>query len=223
MTEPNASTAGCSPSLQLAELLATRLCHELAGVSGSLLGVLELAGEHPGTGNEAVALARETAQELIRRLHLLRAAWGVATSTMDRAQLQELLAGAPVGRRVQIDLSGLDQEASFPPPIARLLLNLALLGAESLCGEGRAALHGGPKVGIVTTIEGPRAAWPAALPEMLMDPCSVWRNLEGPRQVLAPLTALLAQENGLQLCFLLPASEAAGKKPSPLFLRPFAS
>lgn len=223
MTEPNANPAGSSPSLQLAELLATRLCHELAGVSGSLLGVLELAAEQAGAGNEAVALARETAHELTRRLHLLRAAWGVAASTMDRAQLQELLAGAPVGRRVQIDLSGLDKEASFPPHIARLLLNLALLGAESLCGEGRAALQGSPELGIVTTIEGPRAAWPAALAEMLIDPCSAWRNLEGPRQVQAPLTALLAQASGLHLCFLLPASEAAGKKPSPLFLRPFAS
>jgi len=64
-----------SEALRLAELLCARLCHDLGGLLGSLIGVLEIAREEHAE-SETLALAEETAIELGQRLKLLRAAWG---------------------------------------------------------------------------------------------------------------------------------------------------
>ena len=66
---------GMSDSLRLAELLCARLCHDLSGPLGALIGVLEIAREEQ-PDSETLALAEETAVELTQRLKLLRAAWG---------------------------------------------------------------------------------------------------------------------------------------------------
>ena len=62
------------PAAKLAEILAARLCHDLAGLTGSLGGALELAEEDA----EALSVARDSALALHARLTLLRAAFGPA-------------------------------------------------------------------------------------------------------------------------------------------------
>ena len=71
---------GMSESLRLAELLCARLCHDLSGILGALIGILEIAREEQPEG-ETLALAEDTANELIQRLKLLRAAWGQDSET----------------------------------------------------------------------------------------------------------------------------------------------
>src|SRR5258708_36426818 len=69
-------------SLRLAELLASRLCHDLSGPINTLDGVLELARDDPLMQAEALGEASEAAAVLTRRLRVLRPAWGGAGERM---------------------------------------------------------------------------------------------------------------------------------------------
>ena len=72
-----------SEALRLAELLCARLCHDLSGPLGALIGIIEIAREEQ-PDSETLALAEETAVELGQRLKLLRAAWGQDSEALDR-------------------------------------------------------------------------------------------------------------------------------------------
>lgn len=130
-------------SLHLAELLCSRLCHDLSGLLGSLVGVLEIAREEQAE-SETLAVAEETAVEMTQRLKLLRAAWGQDCEPVDVSQLLAFADGLFASRRVRLDLFGMEPEAAFTPGVGRLLLNILLLAAESLPGGGIVALSGSP-------------------------------------------------------------------------------
>ena len=90
---------GMSESLRLAELLCARLCHDLSGPLGALIGILEIAREEQ-PDSETLALAEDTADELVQRLKLLRAAWGQDGDDMDvgpAARLRGLPVEQPAG------------------------------------------------------------------------------------------------------------------------------
>ena len=91
-----------SGSLLLAELLCSRLCHDLSGLVGSLIGVLEIAREEQAA-SETLAVAEETAVELTQRLKLLRAAWGQDSEPLDLFQLQAFADGLSSSRRLRLD------------------------------------------------------------------------------------------------------------------------
>jgi histidine phosphotransferase ChpT len=209
--------------LRLAELLCVRLCHDLSGPMGALIGVLDMAREeHPGS--DTLVLAEETATELAQRLKLLRAAWGREAEDLDIGRLQGLAESLSSSRRVRLDLNGLRPDRLFSPPAARVVLNLLLLAADCLAGGGIVALGEAPSEGVLVTISGPRAAWPAGFSGWLRDPDSaIAAMLADPRHLQGPLTALLVQGYGYRLSILLPASAMGGAEPSPpllLSLRP---
>ncbi len=70
------ATEGLAPggALHLADLVGARLCHDLSGLLGTLLGAIEMTIEDTAKPGEALLLADEAAQELGLRLRLLRAA-----------------------------------------------------------------------------------------------------------------------------------------------------
>ena len=104
---------GMSESLRLAELLCARLCHDLSGPLGALIGILEIAREEQPEG-ETLALAEDTANELVQRLKLLRAAWGQDSDDMDVARLRGFAECLSSSRRVLLDLAGLEPGATIP-------------------------------------------------------------------------------------------------------------
>jgi histidine phosphotransferase ChpT len=201
--------------LRLAELLCARLCHDLSGPLGALVGVLEIArDENPDS--ETLALAEETAVELALRLKLLRAAWGRDSDDLDVARLRGFADSLTSSRRVRLDLTGLDPDAVFPAPAARVLLNLVLLAAESLPGGGIVALSGSSVDTILLTIAGPRAAWPVGLAAWVSDEAAAWDAVfADPRRLQAPLATLLARSVGLRLSMLMPAGTAGDGDLSP--------
>jgi histidine phosphotransferase ChpT len=214
--------SGTSQALRLAELISARLCHDLSGPLGALIGVLEIArDEQPAS--ETLAIAEDTAVELAQRLKLLRAAWGQDGDEMDVARLHGFADSLFASRRVGLDLTGLAPDALFPPQAARVVLNLLLLAAESLPGGGLVALSGSPAESILVTISGPRAAWPAGLGVWLTDEAAAMEAmLANARGLQAPLTALLARAHGFGLSMLMPAgpiSEADYSPPLLLSLR----
>jgi histidine phosphotransferase ChpT len=205
--------------LHLAELLCARLCHDLSGPFGALLGVLEIArDEQPGS--ETLVVAEQTAAELTQKLKLLRAAWGQDAEELDLARLHGLAGGLSSSRPVRVDLTGMLPSVRFPPPAARVVLNLLLLAAESLPRGGVVALTGSPAGGILATISGPRAAWPAGLAGWLADPTAALAALlTTPRGMQAPLTALLVRDQGFRLSMLMPtAVRTSGALVPPLLL-----
>jgi histidine phosphotransferase ChpT len=205
-------------ALHLAELLCARLCHDLSGPLGALIGVLEVAREEQ-PDSETLALAEDTAVELGQRLKLLRAAWGLEGDDMDVTRLRGFADCLSSSRRVRLDLAGLAPATVFPPPVARIVLNLVLLAAESLPGGGIVALSGSSSSAILVTISGPRAAWPAGFAVWLNDGTAAWAAMiADPRRIQAPLTALLARDLGLRLSMLMPAGPMGDAEVAPPLL-----
>jgi histidine phosphotransferase ChpT len=202
--------------LKLAELVAVKLSHDLSGLLGSLTGVLELAAEDRGNGSDEVALAIETASVLMLRLQLLREAWGGLTEPMDLATLAARKRGTVGEQRLQIDLGGLPAETVLPAPMARLVLNVLLLAGESMPRGGVLSLSGDADNHVIAEINGPAAAWPSDFCQAIVDPNHVWAALDGPRELQAALTVLIAQAVGMRLSLM------AGSPP-PLRLAPAES
>jgi len=202
-------------ALLLAETLATRLCHDLSGQLNALVGAVEMMREDPQLTDEAASLAQDAGEAMVRRLRLVRAAWGSGCTAMSVDELCGLLSGV-FGRHLRLDLAGLAKAGAFSPSAARLTLNVLLLAAESLPAGGVVAVAGDPEQDLVVRIDGPRAAWPPGLAGMLADPADArtcLRDCDGiaaARVLQAPLTALIAHAAGLRLTLLLgPATEAA--------------
>ncbi len=204
-------------SLHLAELLCSRLCHDLSGLLGSLVGVLEIAREEQAE-SETLTVAEETAVELTQRLRLLRAAWGQDSEPVDVAQLQAFADGLFASRRVRLELFGMEPDAAFTPGAGRLLLNILLLAVESLPGGGIVALSGSPPSNVVVTIAGPRAAWPPGFGACLTDETAAWATAITARHLQAPLTVLIARQHGIRLSMLMPAGAGGDAALPPLLL-----
>ncbi len=198
--------------LSLAETLVSRICHDLAGHVFALAGSLELAGEEGALSGEAMSAATDAAASLHHRLELLRAAWGRSTEGLTMAGLRGLCRGLPLGKRTSVSLAGLHEDRAFTPESGQFMLNLLILGVESLHGAGTLAVTGAARGDVFLTLSGPRAAWPVGFALMLADPMEAQRAAEraGPREILPCFAALLAHRCGLSVSLLLAAeSEAA--------------
>jgi histidine phosphotransferase ChpT len=194
-------------SLRLAELVASRLCHDLGGAAGVVAAALDLAEDEPATAAEALAIARSGAKALTARLRLLRAAWGLATAPLSVADIAALARaiGCPE-RPVRIDLTALRGPRELPPGAGRLLINLLLLGADALPRGGAVRLGGRTDGEITVEIEGTQAVWPRGLADWLGHAAAAWTStVSDPepwrlvRTLQGPLTALLADASGVEL------------------------
>ncbi len=206
-------------ALLLAETLAARLCHDLAGFANALTGAIDELREAPQDPAEALALAQDAGDALVRRLRLVRAAWGGlsaddADAPMAFAEWRALAQGI-TRRGLHLDLDGLLPAPGFTPPAARLMLNLVLLAGEALPAGGVVRLAGRPDQDVVLQIDGPRAAWPTGLAAMLADPAGAVAILRagdqaGPRHLLqATLTALVAHATGRRVSMLMGPPDVA--------------
>ncbi len=187
---------------RLAELVCARFCHDLAGPVGSLAGMVELAREDAGAAEEALSVMQAASAEMGNRLALLRAAWTGDAGAMDVSDIRTLAAGLPNARRLRLDFDAV-APAMLDAGMARMVLNLLLLAAESLPAGGSIGLSGDPGAQLLLRIEGRRAAWPAGFGPMLNDNAAAWAALDGPRNLQAPFTALVASRLGLRLSMLV--------------------
>jgi histidine phosphotransferase ChpT len=202
-------------ALVLAEILTTRLCHDLSGQVNALTGAVEELQEGSAPDPEALGLANEAGTALVQRLRLARAAWGVASGPMSVEECRRLADCIP-RRGVRLDLDGMSGAASFAPSAARLTLNVLMLAAECLPGGGVIEVHGQPELDLLVRIQGPRAAWPPGLAAMIGDSSAAMEMLRqsdpltGARSMQAPLTALIAHATGQRISMLLgPNAEPA--------------
>ncbi len=200
-------------ALRLAELFCARLCHDIAGSLGALIGSLDLAHDKSsGMTGEALELASSTGRALVSRLRLLRAAWAGTDAPLDLSTLADLAQGLP-RRRLDLDLSAMPGGTEFDPITGRVVLNLVLLAAEALPAGGTIWLER-TDGDLLIGVSGRHSAWPAALGAALAGGAKI----EGPRELQAPLTVLLARAAGLSLSLLMPAGPDPPAGAPPLLL-----
>jgi len=199
--------------MALTQDLCARLCHDLVGPLGTVIGAIDMLGEDA----EAAELAREAAAEMRRRLKFWRAACGGGTGTMAVSELAGLLEGMLAGGRARLALEGLPLEEELPAALAQLLLVSAMLAGEALPRGGTVRLARVGK-GMDLLPEGRSVAWPPCLVEALAGasagapvgaPIEVGAAGGGPRAVLAAMLPRLALSAGWRVALALEAAVPA--------------
>ncbi len=156
----------------LASAVAERICHDLAGLTGTLGSAVEMAVEDSGRGpSEALDIAVTAAGELAARLRLLRAAFGSNPGALDGAAILALAAGLTGAGRVSVTTGGLS--GVMDGVYARIVLLLVVAAGDALGRGGAISVSGTPgAVGVAAM--GPGVVWPdrrvgvsAALAEVL--------------------------------------------------------
>lgn len=129
------------PQPDLADLLASRICHDLispVGAIGNGVELIELAG---GQGGPELQLIAESARNASARLRLFRIAFGAARpqQSVAGAEMAAILGAVYGGPRLRCHWQAAD---GMPRPLARLVA-LAVLCLES-------ALPGGGEITVET-------------------------------------------------------------------------
>lgn len=168
------STVPPAADLRVAQLLCSRLCHDLAGPSGAVHNGVEFMSENGGAEASAVSLIEASASQLNNRLAFYRVAFGLGGGGHQAMTLEEaarLARGAVASHRIELDWQnesgeGGDRLQSLPLDEIRLMLDLILIGSEALPRGGTLGVRcipiaAGTEVSIVA--RGPRAGLPEDL------------------------------------------------------------
>ena len=128
--------------IRVAQLMCSRLCHDLVGPAGAVNAGVEFLDEANGHDEGALALVASSGRHVTHRLAFFRVAFGFAggaDGTLTLAEAQGLASGMLAGGRVDLDwpLSGADTQTPQPLDTVRLLLCQVLLAAGALPRGGR--------------------------------------------------------------------------------------
>ncbi|MEX2642778.1 MAG: histidine phosphotransferase family protein [Acetobacterales bacterium] len=139
--------------IRLAEMIATRLCHELAAPSGALNNGIELLSLAPGSPDpEVLSLIGDGGARLVALLKFWRFVYGVsAEGTVPLAEVKALAEGFAARGRVALAWDGA-APAALPRGGARLLLALAAMAAQAAPRGGTVTLAPS-EAGPVVTLE----------------------------------------------------------------------
>ncbi|MFW5661150.1 MAG: histidine phosphotransferase family protein [Oceanicaulis sp.] len=188
-------------STELAALLCSRVCHDIAGPAsamGAALSVLDDEGA-ADMRDEAVALLRTGAGQIRNKLEYARVCFGAAGSRGGEMALSEIKALAePMFAEARPDLVFKTDAGTIDKAAARVLLNLIWLAIESLPRGGTVTVEASP-----ASDGGARLRLVASGPRLRLDPSyvSAFRG-ETPeggfdgRSVQPYYTGLIARETG---------------------------
>lgn len=189
--------------LRVAELLASRLCHDLVSPVGAVNNGMELLEEDldPDLLGDAVNLASGSARQASATLQFFRLAYGQAGRQIDLAprELRKLAEAYLTPHKVQLDWQADAVATSGPDGTGKLLLNMIALALEALPRGGSvvadADLSNGAQVRVVGYGQGV-----ALRPESLAafngeaDVATL-----SPRSIQAYFTQLVAQRMGTRI------------------------
>lgn len=126
--------------LRVAELLCSRLCHDLISPVAAVSNGLELLGD--GMDDEITSLLSLSVGQAAARLTFYRAAYGLGGDSADALSLDDVT--ALVSGLVESDAISLEMPAgteALGRSTAKLLLNAAALGLETLPKSGRLSMN----------------------------------------------------------------------------------
>ena len=128
-----------SIDLRVAELLCSRLCHDLISPIGAVTNGIELIEEEGGRlAADALDLAGRSARQASRLLQFYRIAFGLggAFTGVRLGEVRDLADGLLSGSRHRLDWPG-DPEALLPGGLGKVVLNMVLLATDCLPRGGR--------------------------------------------------------------------------------------
>lgn len=185
---------------RLAELLASRICHDLGSPVASVTALLPQAADPA-----AHEILTETTVELGARLKLFSAAFG-SSDELAWSELAPLLLGAPMAHRVRFEMAA--AAAQLQPGRVRLVLSAALLAAEALPRGGIVRISRDSDGSVALLPEGRDAQWSPTLVQLLSGGSMEMAIAEGPRRMLAPWVVAQAEAEGAELGLALSAGTA---------------
>ena len=226
--------------IRVAQLLCSRMCHDLIGPIGAVNAGLELQQEAGGADavDEALSLVVRSANQATNRLAFFRIAFGLRSGIqgiMTIDQVRTLAQGLLAERKVVLDWpdqADWGSKKTVTLIAAQLVLNLVLLGMDSLPRGGTlgvrfANIAGGAgdsgAVGVALTASG-RGARVKEEVRAVMDPSVAAEDLSA-RNIHGHWAALLAAVLGtaievtsgagdeVRLAALLPAGADPGEEP----------
>ena len=120
--------------LKVARQLVSRLCHDLVGPMGAVNNGLELLADAPEESDDALDLVDQSARQMMARFTFLRAALGMGgvRNPAGPAELAKIAVLAVTGN---VALEWRDEAVGpvgIGPESAKLVLNMVLMGVESL-------------------------------------------------------------------------------------------
>jgi histidine phosphotransferase ChpT len=121
--------------IEFAALLVSRVCHDLVSPVGAVVNGLEvLEDERDATMRaDALKLVVSSAEQAAARLQFARIAFGAAGSAgaeLDLTEVGRIVGGLVQGGKVSVDWQA--AQVNWPKDWAKLLMNAALLAADSL-------------------------------------------------------------------------------------------
>jgi len=156
--------------IEFASLLCSRLCHDLLSPVGAMSNGLELlADEHdPDMRARVMELLADSARASADRLKFFRLAFGAGGGfgeSLDANEVRSAVEGL-VRANPRIELGWLVETPTIAKGAAKILLNLAMIGFDSLVRGGRldVGVEGGE---VVVRAEGPRLVLDAEIRSVL--------------------------------------------------------
>ncbi|MCZ6863511.1 MAG: histidine phosphotransferase family protein [Alphaproteobacteria bacterium] len=190
--------------MRVAELLASRLCHDLVGPIGAVNNGMELLeDEDLGMSEDAIQLSAKSARQAANILQYYRLAYGMAGGRIgdDLGGLRDLATGFLESSKTTLDWTMAAQPAGdLPEGLGKLLLNVILLGEECLPRGGTlsVSLTEGPDgLEVAVTAQGTGARLREESQLVLVDDAIIEELT--PRNVHGYFTRLLAQRMGSEL------------------------
>jgi histidine phosphotransferase ChpT len=125
-----------------AQLLCSRLCHDLVGPVGAVNAGLELFAEMDG-GEDALSMVGHSAKQMGARLGFYRMAFGLAgAETAVMGQVRKLAREFMTDSKVELDWPADDTDKGlFPANACKLILSMVMIGIECLPRGGSLAVR----------------------------------------------------------------------------------
>ena len=198
--------------MRVAELLASRLCHDLVGPIGAVNNGLELMeDEDLGMSDDALQLSANSARQAASILQFYRLAYGMAGGRIgdDLGALKDLAAGYLASSKTALEWAAGPPAGEAPEGLGKLLLNLIVLGEECLPRGGSLGvdlLDGAAGLEVSVTARGTGARLreenqPALAGDVVIEELT-------PRNVHGYFTRLLAQRMGSELIVDSPGADS---------------
>jgi histidine phosphotransferase ChpT len=198
--------------MRVAELLASRLCHDLVGPVGAVNNGMELLeDEDLGMSDDAIQLSASSARQAANLLQYYRLAYGMAGVRIggDMGDLRELATGFLASSKTTLNWSVGQPAGDLPDGMGKLLLNLIVLGEECLPRGGTIGVtlsEGVAGLEVAVTANGTGARLREESQPVLADDVVIEELT--PRNVHGYFTRLLAQRLGSELIVDSPGADS---------------